>query len=76
MLHTYTLCRDEAGDSSSTGRFLLGHGGPLPKTMRQSGLTMGSPCVHGEPKFSEGQLQVGIHNQFGKPSEGYKGCSA
>ena len=38
--------------------FFLRHGGPLPKVLHQSGLTMGKMSVHGEPKFSEGQLRV------------------
>ena len=34
--------------------FFLRHGGPPPKALHQSGLTMGKMSVHGEPKFSEG----------------------
>ena len=37
---------------------LLTHGGPPPKALHQSGLTMGKMSVHGEPKFSEGQPRV------------------
>ena len=37
---------------------LLRHGGPPPKALHQSGLTMGKMSGHGEPKFSEGQLRV------------------
>ena len=36
----------------------LRHGGPPPKALHQSGLTMGKMSVHGEPKFSEGQPRV------------------
>ena len=36
----------------------LRHGGPPPKALHQSGLTMGKISVHGEPKFSEGQPRV------------------
>ena len=36
----------------------LRHGGPPPKALHQSGLTMGKLSVHGEPKFSEGQPRV------------------
>ena len=39
------------------GHFLR-HGGPPPKALHQSGLTMGKMSVHGEPKFSEGQPRV------------------
>ena len=38
--------------------FFLRHGGPPPKALHQSGLTMGKMSVHGEPKFSEGQPRV------------------
>ena len=38
--------------------FFLTHGGPPPKALHQSGLTMGKMSVHGEPKFSEGQPRV------------------
>ena len=38
--------------------YFLRHGGPPPKALHQGGLTMGSVCVHGEPKFSEGQPRV------------------
>ena len=38
--------------------FFLRHGGPPPKGLHQSGLTMGKVSVHGEPKFSEGQPRV------------------
>ena len=38
--------------------FFLRHGGPPPKALHQSGLTMSSVSVHGEPKFSEGQPRV------------------
>ena len=31
--------------------FFLRHGGPPPKALHQSGLTMGKMSVHGEPKF-------------------------
>ena len=41
-----------------TGFFFLRHGGPPPKALHQSGLTMGKMSVHGEPKFSEGQPRV------------------
>ena len=40
------------------GSFFLRHGGPPPKALHQSGLTMGKMSVHGEPKFSEGQPRV------------------
>ena len=40
--------------------FFLRHGGPPPKALHQSGLTMGKMSVHGEPKFSEGQPRVSI----------------
>ena len=36
----------------------LSHGGPPPKALHQSGLTMGKMSVHGEPKFSKGQPRV------------------
>ena len=36
----------------------LRHGGPPPKALHQSGLTMGKKGVHGELKFSEGQPRV------------------
>ena len=36
----------------------LRHGGPPPKIIHQSGLTTGITSVHGEPKFTEGQLPV------------------
>ena len=36
----------------------LRHGGPPPKALHQSGLTMGKMSVHGEPKFSEVQPRV------------------
>ena len=36
----------------------LRHGGPPPKALHQSGLTMGKVSIHGEPKFSEGQPRV------------------
>ena len=39
----------------------LRHGGPPPKALHQSGLTMGKMSVHGEPKFSEGQPRVFIN---------------
>ena len=38
--------------------FFFRHGGPPPKALHQSGLTMGKMSVHGEPKFSEGQPRV------------------
>ena len=38
--------------------FFLRHGGPPPKALHQSGLTMGKMSVHGEPKISEGQPRV------------------
>ena len=38
--------------------FFLRHGGPPPKALHQSGLTMGKMSVHGELKFSEGQRRV------------------
>ena len=46
---------------ASPGRGLvvfLRQGGPPPKALHQSGLTMGKMSVHGEPKFSEGQPRV------------------
>ena len=36
----------------------LRHGGPPPKALHQSVLTMGKMSVHGERKFSEGQPRV------------------
>ena len=39
-------------------QYPLRHGGPAPKALHQSGLTMGKVSVHGEPKFSEGQPRV------------------
>ena len=38
--------------------FFFRHGGPPPKALHQGGLSMGNVCVHGEPKFSEGQPRV------------------
>ena len=38
--------------------FFVRHGGPPPKALYQSGLTMGKMSNHGEPKFSEGQPRV------------------
>ena len=43
---------------AGTRCFFLRHGGPPPKALHQSGLTMGKMSVHGEPKFSEGQPRV------------------
>ena len=43
---------------SRSGSFFLRHGGPPPKALHQSGLTMGKMSVHGEPKFCEGQPRV------------------
>ena len=47
-----------AGGGIRGGVFFLRHGGPPPKALHQSGLTMGKMSVHGEPKFSEGQPRV------------------
>ena len=46
------------GLGRATPFFFLRHGGPPPKALHQSGLTMGKMSVHGEPKFSEGQPRV------------------
>ena len=46
------------GPRAIWGPFFLRHGGPPPKALHQSGLTMGKMSVHGEPKFSEGQPRV------------------
>ena len=46
------------GGATAASFFSLRHGGPPPKALHQSGLTMGKKSVHGEPKFSEGQPRV------------------
>ena len=38
--------------------FFFRHGGPPPKALHQSCLTMGKMSIHGEPKFSKRQPRV------------------
>ena len=51
-------CLAKSFSVSGLTPFFLRHGGPPPKALHQSGLTMGKSSVHGEPKFSEGQPRV------------------
>ena len=48
----------KTGEADCKNLFFFWHGGPSPKALHQSGLTMGKMSVHCEPKFSEGQPRV------------------